>query len=394
MMSSNGKSRSMFRKPKRKIIQKTRKRDDDECEEISFNQNSLPNESVESTLHVIQRVKKTRKIKSKYRSQVQLSSKEKSNVVVPADKLQIEKEQQAITEANQDLKRRLEGNFSINEGSKNDEDGNIMTKKHKIAMQQYIDSQMIEKGACTGGTVASDQIETNAPPIDVKNTNDLYAQILHQSNELLHRESAPSNSEEGDTGAGGSMLGGTGIAEIVLPVEDRIKTAKETELAASRSKQFRSARNKPSNAKLVDEYSQDEMPVNFGLGPGKSSKNVTLKKSFLLHPTSTETKISPLKRGGRVLNKDALPEMASSYTHNFRLHNEEWISKKKRIEQESKTNIPDTEIDDTRIGFEVSRGLKSDRGNDPSTNRGSVKRANDDRTYKKFLKREFNNKRR
>ena len=61
--------------------------------------------------------------------------------------------------------------------------------------------------------------------------------------------------------------------------------------------------------------------------------------------------------------------------------------------QENDTTIVVEEKDDSRVGFEVSRGLKSERVDD-SANGRKAKRANDDRTYKKFLKREFKNNRR
>ena len=44
-----------------------------------------------------------------------------------------------------------------------------------------------------------------------------------------HVENDAQNVREADMGAGGTMLGGTGIAEVILPVETRIETAKQTE---------------------------------------------------------------------------------------------------------------------------------------------------------------------
>lgn len=50
-----------------------------------------------------------------------------------------------------------------------------------------------------------------------------------ESREKFSAEADPQQEREADMGAGGTMLGGTGIAEVILPVEQRLETAKNTE---------------------------------------------------------------------------------------------------------------------------------------------------------------------
>ena len=417
---SETKSRAVFKKPKNKnkrILAKKRKLDDDEFDDnetigtheksssehanaasMSKTGDNIEHDST-STLMKIQQMKKARKIKNQYRAQKQSkSSKHPSNRNADAVTKEEEEKEQLLVEANQDLKQRLEGNFAINGPSANDGDGNVLTQKHKLAMEQFINSQM-ENGSTTDDQHAGSAEGESNQRKEINNTNDLYAQILQQSTELLNTESEP-KAGEGDVGAGGSMLGGTGIAEIVLPVEDRINAAKETEFAAARLERSRKTRSRqydntgaPTNQSIQIEKDVSQLlPMSFGSGPGKNKKQAA-KSNTLSHEPSESVNPAPTILAGRTLNQDILPDIGSSYAHNFRLHNVEWISNKKKQEQENDTTIVVEEKDDSRVGFEVSRGLKSERVDD-SANGRKAKRANDNRTYKKFLKREFKNNRR
>ena len=76
------------------------------------------------------------------------------------------------------------------------------------------------------------------------------------------------------------MLGGTGIAEVVLPVEERIQKVKETELAAlklnrryaySKGMDNDVEHNRVSNdfTFISDDDLKGTLPKEFGKGPGK-----------------------------------------------------------------------------------------------------------------------------
>lgn len=191
------------------------------------------------------------------------------------------------------------------------------------------------------------------------------------------------------------MLGGTGICEIVLPVEDRIKAAKETELAAAKLERARRTRgrhhdNTGQNNNQDTEKNTDisqMLPLSFGSGPGKR-RNPTITQNTVAKnkPSTLSNPVNPLS-AGRVMNKNSLSDIGSSYSHNFRLHNEEWISNKKKQEQVDRGQVVPEEDDDSRVGFEASRGLKPDRGGNSGTR--NVQRANDNRAYRTFVKREM-----
>ena len=61
---------------------------------------------------------------------------------------------------------------------------------------------------------------------------EMFAELLTSDNKG-DNDNAPTGAEEGDVGAGGAMMGGTGIAEATLPIDERIKALKETQRAAT-----------------------------------------------------------------------------------------------------------------------------------------------------------------
>jgi len=389
----------MFKKPKnKKIIKKRKVEDEHDSDTDPTSSNNINDENEDdgssSTLNTIQSVKKARRIKNLHRAQLQSAKPKK--IIKPAE----EEEDILLVEANQDLKQRLEGNFAVNGGSTNDEDGSILTQKHKWAMEQYIKSKMKDDD-----TVKPEE-NTNTP-MDVRDTTDLYAQLLQQSAELANNNQE-SGVEEGDVGAGGAMLGGTGIAEVALPVEDRIKAVKETELAAARlergrgrgKQQYNNADFSSNHPVRIEADVSQFLPMSFAQGRGKNRNRVDDSISQRPAPANpipisiAAHTPTPNTVGGRASNKE-ITDIGASYAHNFRLHNEEWISNKKKLEVEKKakaTEMEENEIDSTRVGFEVKRGLKSERGADGG--KGGGKKANDDRTYKKFVSRERQNNRR
>ncbi len=418
------KSKPLFKKPKnkKKRILKKRKLDDDDDAAAADNTQPLhtsttngsnpssdqgvtndtmgtTEENELDTLTRIQQMKKVRKIKNQFRAKRPSKAKHATHADSSAAEKE-EEEQQLLVEANQDLKQRLEGNFAVNGASTTDGDGNVLTLKHKLAMEQFISSKMQESGGDITSSDTQPKDLNENPTIgsrDITNTTELYAHILQETTQLSNIKNETKAGEE-DVGAGGSMLGGTGIAEIVLPVEDRIQTAKETELAAMKLEKARNRNQtreiltgESSHSHIETDISQ-ALPTNFGSGPGKRKSPEVMVASTLQNERSRSS--APLPAQSRVLNKDILTDIGSSYTHNFRLHNDEWITNKKKMEQESRadTRISE-EADDSRVGFEASRGIKSE-GQIHGHGGGRLKRANDDRVYKTFVKREFKNNRR
>ena len=208
------------------------------------------------------------------------------------------------------------------------------------------------------------------------------------------------------------MLWGSGIAEVILPVVDRIKAAKETELAAARRQKKRMGRGQMFHAddregsQRAGERSMDyddkvfsQLPLSFGSGPGKDRKQLTnnsrsrITKSSFSQKMPKDANDDGIVTGTRVLNKNIMPEIeiGSSYAHNFRLHKEEWVSNKKKEEEHRKSStnpVEDNEVDRSRVGFEVRRGIRAHKDGDGDY-RQKIQRANDDRTYNQFVSREF-----
>jgi hypothetical protein len=378
--------------------------------------NPIPSEEEEeSELSKIQSIKKNKKIKNQFRA-LSKSKKKKLNPNLhrqgqEEEVAEEDQDEQIASEANKHLKQRLEGNFAITGNNATDEDGNILTNKHKLAMEQYIQSQMQKEEATATG---QDNFKGSQERQVVKNRDDLYEQILQESKELGKKTVERNNDdlEEGDLGAGGAMLGGTGIAEVILPVEDQIKAARETELAAARFERrraFNKNRNRLNevdneNAESINGHGQYQhqhdnedlfqmLPVSFGSGPGKGRNGSKMVNG--LAPQGTISKSTKAPSGtGTALNKTAMPDIGSSYAHNFRLHNEEWINKKKQENQLQKEEAVEieNEADGSRVGFEAKRGLKTRKdgsGGDATGNGNKPQRAKDDMVYKKFVAREI-----
>jgi len=454
MSASQPKAKSLFKKPKKRRIMKKRKIDDDEKEvevepsaveggstvenadtdskqQQQFNMKDRGDES-ESVLSKIHSLKKAKKLKNFQRAQTYaMKQKVKNGSSKTGTGGESDEEEQRILEANKDLKQRLEGTFGSSKGGNSmDDDGNILTKKHKVAMEQYINSQMEDTLPDTNSntntnTDANSQRQktvTFTEHVEIKDTTALYAQILEESNQIARNETDAT--EEGDMGAGGAVLGGTGIAEVTLSVEDRINAAKETELAAARlyKKKSRSGDghsngngngngngdgDESSSALYSRKSARNQedlstmLPMSFGAGPSKRRSVQTTGTSSNMKDESS--KVSAAKKID-ALSK-TVTTVGSSYAHNFHMHNKEWISNQKKMEEENRPVEKDDEdgVDSSRLGFEAKRELSkgnsnfgngagggSGAGSGPGG--GKTQTARDDRTFKKFVRREMGNR--
>jgi len=417
------------------------------------------------------------------------------------------KKQALAREANKDLKERLEGTFATNKragggggkgGDDDDDDDDIedgdrgvLQRKHKLAMEQYIQSQM--DGEVVGGKNADDLngSSSRSNSVVIQDQSALYAQLIREATmatteggaatigqnnasdtattgaESNNNANSGGDTQEGDVGAGGAMLGGTGIAEVVLPVEERIQTAKNTELAASQlNRRWAASRQmaggsggEQDGAAFADsrsggggkDYLRDCLPTNFGQGPGKKRQPPSLSSSTSqvdieppsnrprttlnteIHVPQTTTishhgsgaktdsddkqlpsHYSASSAGNNVRSED-VSHIGASFSHNYRLHTNEWISNKKREQQveidainKEKEVQEGTGLNRMRVGFEVKRGLQTNggRGNRATTgthNEGAQSqggsrggrgggggrgRARDNQTWKNFIYKE------
>lgn len=287
-----------------------------------------------------------------------------------------------------------------------DDEGGILAKKHRRAMEDYIAKNL------EGGGNGVNGISTGAQPRGSvsKAERDLYAELL--TSDAAGDDggkNAPDAAGEGDVGAGGAMMGGTGIAEVALPVDERIRALKETERAA-REHEFarREARlgrtgeghrvgTPPGGLVAPDKLSAVEdsptfasmVPTNFAVGPGKRKRkedigllpvaiNAPIRepaarfRSAPLHdpPLASTLSSSALpsnsaSSAGPSVRHSDVSDLGASYSHNFKLHTDEWVSRRRNERQveidavraQRDADEGPSEESRARVGFEAARRI-------------------------------------
>jgi len=343
------------------------------------------------------------------------------------------------TTKNKDLEERLKGNFSEGKlaGSNDmggDEEGGILAKKHRRAMEDFI-QQNLQGGvtAQSNGVPATDGNGVSGPTEDEK---ELFAELLQSDGTNTSNNPANgSQSKEGDVGAGGAMMMGSGIAEVALPAAERLRTLKETEKAAMEYEKVH-RRGRPqhdggNNADAADDNVHDLVPMNFASGPGKRkrqdadvgsstaattttspNKSATSRNNEQSTATSSSAAYSASSAGGSVQRSD-VSTLGQSYSHNFQLHQQDWIAQR-RDERQVEIDTLKTqqqqaeEADDIggvsgeRMGFQMARRAAKGESVRPApargpngeslknewdrTKKGGHQRSNDDRVWKQFMK--------
>jgi len=172
---------------------------------------------------------------------------------------------------NKDLEERLKGTFSAGKlAGSNDmgghDEGGILAKKHKLAMEEFIQSNLQHTlGKTTtessNGEASSSAttIINNGGPI-TEDEKELFAELLSTSDLNTNNNQANNASQsklEGDVGAGGAMMMGSGIAEVALPVSERLKTQKATEMAALEYEKAQASRRRAPTVSRHDGGNDD-----------------------------------------------------------------------------------------------------------------------------------------
>ena len=221
------------------------------------------------------------------------------------------------------------------EGGDATAEGGVLQRKHASAMEEFIQENL-----------KAEVVEKETSTRKNSGTDDLFAELASASQKLAGTASVAAAVGEGDVGAGGAMLGGTGIAEVTLPADDRIQTIRETQEAVS---SFPAENNRSS---AVPQDSLDSSSGN-----------------------------------------NHVSNVPSSYSHNFQLHTQERAQQNKQQDDKVETaTAPAMEQNegpqDERMGFEAARrSAKGDSAASVGTSQGK-KRSNDDRVWKNFVKRE------
>ena len=243
------------------------------------------------------------------------------------------------------------------EGGTTEDDytNSVMGAKHKEAMEHYIRThQTLSQPPPTPGT-GSTSTTTTSSTLPTSSSS-LYDPALETS------FATTAASKEGDVGAGGAMLGGTGIAEVMLPMDHRLKNIQETVEAANAKEQSYHHRRR--------EQQQQQRHSN------RTTSN-------------------------------SLSDVGASYSHNFQLHNQDWIQKKiqdREMEKQQSdalanehTTIDKSDANQERIGFEARRRTQhgssstSERPSEGSSTTKDTKsqfhqRSSDDRVWGSFVK--------
>ncbi|KAK1741398.1 hypothetical protein QTG54_007876 [Skeletonema marinoi] len=347
------------------------------------------------------------------------------------------------TNKNKDLEERLKGNFSEGKlaGSNDmggDEEGGLLAKKHRRAMEDFIQQNLQGGGGgVTAQSNGEDATDGNGgggggPTEDEK---EMFAELLQSdSTNTSNNPANGSQSKEGDVGAGGAMMMGSGIAEVALPAAERLRTLKETEKAAMEYEKAH-RRVKPQhdggNADATDDNVHDLVPMNFASGPGKRkrqedadmgsstaatistspNKSATSQNNEQSTTTSSSAAYSASSAGGSVQRSD-VSTLGQSYSHNFQLHQQDWIAQRRderQVEIDTlKTQQQAEEADDIggvsgeRMGFQMARRAAKGESVRPApargpngeslknewdrTKKGGNQRSNDDRVWKQFMK--------
>jgi len=132
----------------------------------------------------------------------------------------------------------------------------VIEQKHEQAMETYIQTKLAVNRDNNGDGKNKTKEENKQPNQHQRNSTtkeQLYEELAATAQALSGRASSSTDDnknsseqqqQDGDTGAGGQLVAGTGIAEVVLPIEERWASAVKTETAvAMRKRQGRRGPN-------------------------------------------------------------------------------------------------------------------------------------------------------
>lgn len=332
----------------------------------------------------------------------------------------------------------LAGSNDMGGGDSNDRGGGgggLLEKKHRLAMEEFILNNLTVVKE-QGGSGFSSNRSTMVSHQTSDAEKELYAELLLSSvNNNAEREGGIDKKAggEGDVGAGGAMMGGTGIAEVALPIDERLRVLKATEKAAMEYERSRKARfegggreewgsqiktgmNDISDQQRIESIAA-MVPMTFAPGPGKRKR----QNDSLTPPVKDDMKSSLSQAstvGGQGISdkyliessanigsgsqysstydvrKSDIADVGASYSHNFQLHTKEWVMRKRDERQTEIDTIHAKQVEDAgpmtsesraRVGFDMARKIargeitKTD-GSVSSGKGGGVTKMNDELT--------------
>jgi len=415
----------------------------------AINDNNNEEEEEPSALTAIMAVERRRKLlgnRNRGVDTANLGKKSTKQTAITINDTSATADDTATQNNNKDLDERLNKSFAggklagSNDMGGDDEDG-ILAKKHRLAMESYIKDNLNETK-----DDKRDEKEKSNNTTTTDAEKQMYAELLiPESATNNHSGNTPIKGSEGDVGAGGAMMGGTGIAEVALPIDERIKAMRETERVAMEYERARKARygegadGVPEEGNVQQQQSNTTdsldltamVPMNFASGPGKrkrqdevglvgiedhsSSTTQTKQKPSFIGPGYNNAGSSAIPAlSGLSVQKSDVDTLGASYSHNFQLHTKEWISRKRDERQleideaEAKQAIDEGQTTndgtDTRVGFEMSRKIARGevnltasaaaasraRNKNEWDNKGRHLLSNDERTFRQFMSKSRN----
>mmetsp|Transcript_5417 Transcript_5417/g.10830 ORF Transcript_5417/g.10830 Transcript_5417/m.10830 type:complete len:333 (+) Transcript_5417:260-1258(+) len=127
---------------------------------------------------------------------------------------------------NKSLGERLKDNFG---GAGGEDEASVLEAKHEKAMREYIMQGMIGKGRVEEARAMKEMGEREEAENKnggIKSKADVFNDLKSQL--VTSKGNDGSQDESSDMGHGGAILGGTGIAEVILPKQVRRKNVSDT----------------------------------------------------------------------------------------------------------------------------------------------------------------------
>jgi hypothetical protein len=234
-----------------------------------------------------------------------------------------------------------------------DNDGSLLAQKHQQAMDDFITQKM-------QGTKV---VIADVPTPKVDDDTALYQELAAQAGAVT---TVNQKEQEGDVGTGGAMLvGGTGIAEVILPVQTRLESSLRQQQQTTLRKRVPLRGSSAAPASEAEQQSSNLLPTKFAA-------------------TSSA-------RGNAV---DSAPSGTTSNTGN----------RSNPMPATETASTTTTQEDDGRTGFAALRGHTTtttkpssssttatttwNKNNTNNNNSQKPHRSNDDRVFSKFVSRE------
>ena len=265
----------------------------------------------------------------------------------------------------------------------------IMEQKHKQALEDYVEAKLadiaedsVQKNQRdmngTGGEQALVALPTTNQHQQPKLTKEeLYKQLAQTSESMAGRSTGNDNNNnntdaDGDVGAGGAMLvAGTGLAEVILPVNERLKVVAAAQQAAAQQ----------------------------GTNKGKTYFGMPATNSHALPAGTARFSVSAADKHRHFANSSNQRGGGQQANNNNNNNQQNQAT----AAGTSAAAVEETAAEKSRMGFEARQGKAVATTNTATgindknqryQNDSKHTRASDDKVYGKFIKKQRDNQRR